>query len=438
MGKIICDICGTSYQESAKQCPICGCVRPGDVQRVTNEVKSDGKVSTGYTYVKGGRFSKTNVKKRNQAQTASGKASAPKKDNDEENKSNRGLVITAVVLFLAIIGVIIYLALRFFSPISGNPEATTTDPAVNQVDLSCTGLKLDTDTVLMEQIGEAFLLNVSAEPANTSDIVTFTSQDDAVATVSDVGKITAVGEGTTKIVITCGKITKECVVTVQLPEETTGEVTTEDTTGTEEPEQPVETLRLNRNDITFTSKGESWVLYNGEMAKNLITWSSDDEDVAVFTDGKVVAVGSGMTEVHAEFEDQKVSCIIRCTFKASTGVEGNGGVSEDGGGVGGNGGVSEDGGSAVTPNATYKLYSQWGEIYFDSQNVKYDTTIKVGNSLTLTLKDSNGSTVVPTLSANGSGVTVSGNTVKGVSRSVTEVAATYNGTTYICIIRVNN
>ena len=43
MSKIICDICGTSYPETAKQCPICGCVRPGDVQRVTNEVKSDGK-----------------------------------------------------------------------------------------------------------------------------------------------------------------------------------------------------------------------------------------------------------------------------------------------------------------------------------------------------------------------------------------------------------
>ena len=49
MSKIICDICGTSYPETATQCPICGCVRSGDVQRVTNEVKKDGNDSTGYT-----------------------------------------------------------------------------------------------------------------------------------------------------------------------------------------------------------------------------------------------------------------------------------------------------------------------------------------------------------------------------------------------------
>ena len=84
MNKIICDICGTSYAESGKQCPICGSVRPGDVQRMTNEVKRDGNGSTGYTHVKGGRFSKSNVKKRNQAQNrkrTNEKGSAPKKQN---------------------------------------------------------------------------------------------------------------------------------------------------------------------------------------------------------------------------------------------------------------------------------------------------------------------------------------------------------------------
>ena len=65
MSKIICDICGTSYPETASQCPICGCVRPGDFQRVSDESKNEGNNASGYTYVKGGRFSKTNVKKRN-------------------------------------------------------------------------------------------------------------------------------------------------------------------------------------------------------------------------------------------------------------------------------------------------------------------------------------------------------------------------------------
>lgn len=351
MSKIICDICGTSYPETAKQCPICGCVRPGDVQRVTNEIKNDGKVSTGYTYVKGGRFSKTNVKKRSQGGAsvqATSKTTSPKKENDSDEKTNRGLVITAAVLLLAIIGVVIYIAIRFFAPISvpDNTGSSTTDTQQNVIDLTCKEITLDVETVLFGEVGEARLLYVTVSPENTTDKITFRSEDENIVTVSDAGKITAVAEGTTKIIITCGDVTKECTVTCQFNEPSSSETIPDETTEPVETTQPAETIRLNRKDITFDSKGSSWVLYSGSVAKNLITWSSDDETVAVFTDGKVVAVGPGMTNVHAEFEGQKVSCIIRCSFKDSTGVGGNGGVSEDGGGSSGNGGVSEDGGSS--------------------------------------------------------------------------------------------
>ena len=74
MSKIICEVCGTSYPDTTMQCPICGCVRPGDVQRVTNEINADENGASGYTYVKGGRFSKSNVKKRNKAKNAKAKA----------------------------------------------------------------------------------------------------------------------------------------------------------------------------------------------------------------------------------------------------------------------------------------------------------------------------------------------------------------------------
>lgn len=355
MSKIICDICGTSYPETAKQCPICGCVRPGDVQRVTNEIKSDGNVSTGYTYVKGGRFSKSNVKKRsksNNSAPAVSKTTPPKDKNDGEEKTNRGLVITAVVLLLAIIGVVIYIAVRFFGPISTpkDTEGSTANTQQNIVDLTCKEITLDIESMVLGEVGEARLLYVTVSPQNTTDKVTFRSEDDTVATVSDAGKITAVAEGTTKIIVTCGDVSKECTVTCQFNEPTASDPTVE-TTLPEESTKPAETIRLNRKDITFSSKGSSWVLYSGTVAKNLITWSSDDETVAIFTDGKVVAVGPGMTNVHAEFDGQKVSCIIRCSFQDGTGVGGNGGVSEDGGGTG-NGGASEDGGNQTPGTQT--------------------------------------------------------------------------------------
>lgn len=435
MSKIICDICGTSYPETAKQCPICGCVRPGDVQRVTNEVKSDGKVSTGYTYVKGGRFSKSNVKKRTHAQTHSaGAAKNPtSKNNNVEEKDNRGLVITAIVLLLAIIGVVVYIAIRYFGPISDPNDGTSTPSTTlgNQVDLSCTNIILDTDTLVFEQAGEARLLSVTVEPKNTPDAISFRSEDEAVVTVNEVGKVTVVGEGTTNIIITCGKVTKQCAVTVQFPEESSSVEATVDTSVPDESSKPQETLRLNRQDITFSSKDDSWVLYNGEIAKNLITWSSDDETVATFADGTVEPVGNGMTTVHAEYEGQKVSCIIRCSFQESSGVVGNGGVSEDGGGTAGNGGVSEDGGNAggTADSTTYAIYTVYGKAD--------DITISVGATYTLSLKDSSGNAVNATWASSSSAIAVSGNTITGVSRvGEAKVTATYNGKTYECIVRV--
>lgn len=336
MSKIICDICGTSYPETAKQCPICGCVRPGDVQRVTNEIKSDGNGSTGYTYVKGGRFSKSNVKKRSyeQKRTVAAKKAEPKKDNNPEEKTGRGLVITAIILLLAIIGVVIYIAVRFFAPISDPNDGTSapTGTINSQTDLSCTGLTLDVDALLFEQVGEARLLSVTVAPKNTSDILSFRSDNEAIATVNEVGKITAVSEGTTTIYITCGKITKELTVTCQPPTEPTGVDPTLDATVPEESTAPQTPFKLNSKDITFSTKDAAWELYDGEIAKNLITWTSDNEKVATIADGVVKAVGNGMTTVHAEYEGEKVSCIIRCTFRESSGVGGNGGVSEDGGG----------------------------------------------------------------------------------------------------------
>lgn len=337
MSKIICDICGTSYPETAKQCPICGSVRPGDAQRVTNEVKSNGQGSTGYTHVKGGHFSKSNVKKRTKASVSSGnngKTSSQKNHKDDDSKSNRGLVVIAIILLLAIIGVVAYIAIQFFAPYTDPNPTNPTENLGGDIDLTCRDITLDTYTVQFELVGEAKLLDVKTTPEKPSETLTFRSENEEIATVTDKGKITAVGQGTTKIFITCGEITKECVVTVLgggSSDATTPDSTPE-TTDPTNPSKPVEELRLNRKDFTLSYKGESWVLYNGSIAKNLITWSSDDESVATFIDGKAVAVGSGMTTIYAEYEGQKVSCIVRCSFKDDSGVEGNGGVSEDGGG----------------------------------------------------------------------------------------------------------
>lgn len=449
MSKIICDICGTSYPETSSQCPICGSLRPGDVQSVTNEVKNDGNVSTGYTYVKGGRFSKSNVKKRNRnmpikRETSKDVSAEPKEGS---SKNNSGLVITAIVLMLAIIAVVIYIALRFFAPFENNKQeqppkddSQVSDQKSEEIDnaedadkdadnsdtdktdVPCDSVTLDVSTITFENPGESHKLNVVVEPADSTDIVTFVSGDESVATVSIDGEIVAVGKGTTIITVTCGEQNAACVVTCEFGEEDQDTQQGESDTEGETQQQPTDTeFRLNRKDITFGAKDDSWELYSGTIAKNLVTFTSDDESVAKFVNGKVVAVGPGTTEVHAEYEGVKITCVIRCTFKESTGVSGNGGgVSEDGGGS-----------SGEVNTGSCSIYTQYG-------SPVTDISIKNGEQVTLTLKDAAGNAISVTWSVSGSGCTISGNTLTGaVSGTVTTVSASYNGSTYSCIIRVN-
>ena len=113
MGKVICEVCGTSYLETANQCPICGCVRSADATTVSTADSINASDSKTYTYVKGGRFSKANVKKRNHAQQVASDSGRPPKEPDSPkpsgSKIDKGLTIAVVVLLLAIIAVVAYI-----------------------------------------------------------------------------------------------------------------------------------------------------------------------------------------------------------------------------------------------------------------------------------------------------------------------------------------
>ena len=62
MNKVICDICGTAYPDTAPKCPICGFAKTATE---TTSAGSERRTSESYAAVKGGRFSKQNVRKRN-------------------------------------------------------------------------------------------------------------------------------------------------------------------------------------------------------------------------------------------------------------------------------------------------------------------------------------------------------------------------------------
>lgn len=424
MSKIICEVCGTSYPDTTVQCPICGCVRPGNARSVAEGKKDEDDGS--YTYVKGGRFSKANVRKRAKAAGVSSAAA----DNGQEDRSGlRGLVITAIVLFLAIIAVVCYIVVQFFLPGFGKPEETTpntTDPIQTTVQtepltVPCKTLRLETDAITLDKKDAAWMIYTRTEPSDTTDLIVFTSSDEAVATVTENGKVIAVGPGQATITVTCGDQTAQCTV------ECVFDLPTEDTTVPEETTLPDVEFTLNRSDITFNAKGDTWMIYSGSLSPTQIVWTTDNAAVATIENGKVTAVGGGTTTVYGEYNGEKVGCIIRCNFAAApdTGVSGSGSVFEDGGGTSNDGGNASAGGSYTLKNL----------IGSDSS----DVTLTVGTGFTLALVDENGKTVsgVTWTVSDTSVCTVSNGAVTAVKSGTATVTATYNGQSYSCIVRVS-
>lgn len=413
MSKVICDVCGTAYPETSASCPICGSAKNTSVQTAAgSESPEEGRP---YTYVKGGRFSKSNVRRRTQQAPE-----APRQEQPERRRSggggNAGLIAVVIVLVLAIVAIAGYITVRYFA--NRNPDTPKPNPSTNQTpnpsttdpisdSVPCTGLTLDKTSIEFSASGSAWLLGVVAEPENTTDQITFTSSDEAVATVNEVGNVQAVGGGEATITVTCGSITAECKVVCGFqggPNPTT-----------EPTEPPVQIpegfqLKLNRKDFTLSKATDSWTLYketSGIKASD-ITWTSADPKVATVEDGVVKGVNYGDTTVTATIGDQTASCIVRVRFYGKT---------DDGDGDDGNG---ED---------TNKV------------NISHtDATIEVGETFQLTLTTSEGVKIkVDWVASQEDYVNINGSQITG--KKVTPnggitLTTTYEDVTYTCIVRV--
>lgn len=330
MNKIICEMCGTVYPDTAHQCPICGCAQPSDPQMQANQPQAE-EAAAGYTYVKGGRFSKSNVRKRNNMAKAAAVYEQDDMDEDEIPKeSNRGLTIAIIVLLLAIIAVAAYIYIRFFAGsgsgkekpvvttpvVTTTPVITTTQPTTPPAttpeptttvettpDKSCTGVTLTDQSVTFSNLGGVWTLTATVEPADTVDQLTFTSSDPTVATVDANGRIIAIGNGTATITVSCGTASAQCAITVQVPEEN-------------------KDLRFNAYEPFEGSltKGSyfSLKLYDkndkNRTALEVTNWTSSKPGVATVTEeGGVKAVSTGTTEISCTYEGWVYTCKIIVT-----------------------------------------------------------------------------------------------------------------------------
>ncbi len=408
MNKIVCDVCGTSYPDNANQCPICGYVKPSKAKSVPRD--------EAYVYVKGGRFSAANVQKRNLEKgiTPSEKPADDKKE--EKRGSNLVLGIIAIILLLIMIAVTLFFIVRIVDRFQKDDQQTVpTDPIVTttqtvpttkdpDVQVPCKSVTADVTSVSFAEIGESKKLSVKLSPENTTDSISFQSADETVATVSGDGAIVAVAAGETKITVICGKAKLEIAVVCSIEDESTQPTETT----AEEDEKEEENTIINREDITFSKKDETWDLYNNStiIPKNKITWTSDDETVATIEDGVITAVGKGKTTVYAEYENDKFSCTVRCN-------------------------LPEEEELPSVDTSTLKISSK-------------DVTLKVSGqahekTFNLFLQDAAGNKAKVTWTASKDGyVTIEGNkitAVKAIKQLI--ISTTYEGETYECVVRIN-
>ncbi len=178
---------------------------------------------------------------------------------------------------------------------SGTANITVAEPVPTRITVTPSSHTL-------EAIGATVQLSATVRDQRNNvmsgQTVTWSSGDEAVATVSATGLVTAVANGMTEITAKSGSLTSSAEITVSEPVPTT--VTIEPASHTLEA-------------IGDTLQLAAVVLdqYENAMADAAVTWSSGDEAVAtVDEDGLVTAVDNGMAEITAQAGDAMGSAAI--------------------------------------------------------------------------------------------------------------------------------
>ena len=416
MNRIICDICGCEYAETAEVCPVCGYPRQG------TEKTAVAAAAVDRTKVKGGRFSSKNVKKRQKAQR---KSSA---DGEKKQRSDKPLLIVIALLLVAIALVSLYIAQRFIWG-SGNafitnrgqlPTTTTAPPTTTAAPtVPCAGILVDTPVIALDTPGQTQKLELTVMPEDTTDALTFASSDEAVVQVSADGTLTAVGPGQAEITITCGAVVRSCSVVCWFGEETTAPTETtvppettvpvETTKPTEPEETEAAVLTLDPNDVSLFRVNESFTIYprlgSSSVSRSKVTWTTSDPKIATVDNGVVTAVGKGEATITAAYKGQKATCTVRCRFENPTNQGGQ-------------------------ENQEEPAEQTWKASHTD-------VSISVGESFRLTVKNSAGETAdaIWTMSIDGV-VSIDGKSITGRAPGTVTLTTTVEGQTFTCIVRV--
>lgn len=249
-----CPKCGEMFSDTYKTCPFC---------QEDEELHSGKHVKTGGRRVGGAKA---------------------------RPKVGGGVVVACLVLVLGLVACIIF-GSQFTELFTGSKP----DTPVRALTLSQRNADLT--------VGSTVKLTASGGES----IVSFSSSNEAVATVSADGTVKAVGEGSAVVTAKAGDLTASCSVAVK---------------GTEQTDVPAKGLTLRSifqdegtslDDFSITPGEEVQMVVDG--TESVVTWKIGDTSVATISaDGVVTGVSndrSKVTTITATVDGQTLTCNVR-------------------------------------------------------------------------------------------------------------------------------
>lgn len=169
--------------------------------------------------------------------------------------------------------------------------------------VACSNISLDKQTITFSSLMATHTLAAQVTPADTTDIISWKSNNTSVAVVDQNGKVTSVGDGSCVITVACGSRSATCTVTV-------AEV------------RPCTNLSLGKTSISFTALEKTHTLTYTVTPNNTtdtISWKSSNTSVAtVNSSGVVTSKAAGTATITATCGSKSATCSVKVTVACTS------------------------------------------------------------------------------------------------------------------------
>lgn len=165
--------------------------------------------------------------------------------------------------------------------------------------IPATNIELDASSKTMT-VGEKAKLTATVKPDDSTDKVTWKSNNDKIVSVDENGNITALATGTTEITATAGSVSAVCKVTVE---------------GVK-----VSKVELNKTSVSLKVGGTEQLTATvtpDNATDKTVTWTSSKPTVAaVDENGKITAVAPGTATITATADGKSATCTVTVAKEA--------------------------------------------------------------------------------------------------------------------------